>query len=223
MAFDDAACATAASYCCCDTSSLASSPFRRSALRSSRTAVGLFADQPRLRRGETRFGGVEVVLGLVGRRPRDCSTPLCAERTPLLDVVAVIGTFAFAAAASASAVGQLRPGAVERNLVVARIDLDQHGALLHLLVVGDGHAQHRAADPGGHRRHVRVHLRVVGRLLAAGRSTTTRQRRAATRTTMAITIRTREVIAIGAPEILAMACSSEPGALSTRALAMLKS
>jgi hypothetical protein len=38
-AFEESACATAASYCCCDTSSLASSPFKRATSRSSRDAV----------------------------------------------------------------------------------------------------------------------------------------------------------------------------------------
>ena len=82
-------------------------------------------------------------------------------------------------------VGQLGARAIERDLVVARIDLHEHGARLHRLVVGDRHAQHRAADARGHRRHVRVHLRVVGRLAAARSATTTRPTPAPATTTTA--------------------------------------
>ena len=69
-------------------------------------------------------------------------------------------------------VGELGARRVERDLVVARIDLDEHGARLDLLVVVDRHAQHRAADARRNRRHMRIHLRIVGRLAPARRSTT---------------------------------------------------
>ena len=55
-----------------------------------------------------------------------------------------------------------RPG--ERHLQVARIDLDEHVALLHFLVVSHQDPLDRAADLRGDRRDVPVDLRVVGRL-----------------------------------------------------------
>jgi hypothetical protein len=47
--------------------------------------------------------------------------------TPLLVDVAVIGTLALAAGQLRFGVGQLRPRTLERDLVFAPIDLDQHG------------------------------------------------------------------------------------------------
>jgi hypothetical protein len=138
VALADSACASAASYCCCETSSLASRPFRRSALRSSRVA---FASSP-TRRACAAASGQSIASRLCcasSDAACDSSTPLSAETTPLFDVAVVIGTAAFAAAASASAVASSARARSSANLVITRVQLHQHIPGLHLLVVDDRH------------------------------------------------------------------------------------
>jgi len=65
-------------------------------------------------------------------------------------------------------VGELRGGLLHGDLEVTWVDLDECGAGLDLLVVFDRHTLHRAADARGDLHHVRLDLRIVGRLLAAG-------------------------------------------------------
>jgi hypothetical protein len=67
--------------------------------------------------------------------------------------------WAFAAASSASA-------CFSRG-EIGRVDLDEQIALLHELVVGDVHLEHRAGDTGGHRDYIGVDLGVVGVFTAA--------------------------------------------------------
>ena len=59
-------------------------------------------------------------------------------------------------------IGQFRPRLVDRDLIIARVDLDEHGAGFDDLIVLDRHFHHRAADARRHRNHVRIHLRIVG-------------------------------------------------------------
>jgi hypothetical protein len=65
--------------------------------------------------------------------------------------------------------GQLRPRLVERHLVVARINDDEDRARLDLLVLLHGHVGHRSANARRYRSHVRVYLRIIGRLAPGGR------------------------------------------------------
>jgi hypothetical protein len=82
--------------------------------------------------------------------------------------VAVIGTFALAAAAAASASAS-SARALEGDLVIPWIDLDEHRALVRLRVLHHRHAPHRAADPRRDWRDVRIDLRIVGGFAAARR------------------------------------------------------
>ena len=65
-------------------------------------------------------------------------------------------------------IGKLGTRALERDLVVALVDLDEHGARLDLLIRFDGHTQHSPADTRRDRRDMRIHLRIVGRLAPRG-------------------------------------------------------
>jgi hypothetical protein len=60
---------------------------------------------------------------------------------------------------------QLRLGAVERHLVIARIDFDQHRAGTDGVVVVDQYLDNRARHPRGDLRDVPVDLRIVGRFV----------------------------------------------------------
>ena len=62
--------------------------------------------------------------------------------------------------------GEIGPSVVDRELVVARIELDHDRARFDELVVGDLDRLHRAADAGGHGDDVAVDLGVVGGLAA---------------------------------------------------------
>ncbi len=76
-------------------------------------------------------------------------------------------------------IGQLGARLVDRHLIVAGIELDQHGSGIDELVVFDCHPCDRAAYPRGDLRDVRVHLRIVGRDAAGGEEqpeTDTRER-----------------------------------------------
>ncbi len=87
----------------------------------------------------------------------------------LLDpVVEVIGTPLCAATRDGLGVGELGARPIDGDLVVARIQLDEDRAGLDRLVVDDRHAEDRSADARRHRRHVGVHLRIVGGFLARG-------------------------------------------------------
>jgi hypothetical protein len=146
---------TALSNCCCETSSLASSPFSRSA---SHARLG--RRQPRTRGVELAFGPEHAALRLgdaavrgrdvAGRfRRRDRHIALRRKRVGF-------------------GIGQLGARLLEGHLVVARIDLDEHVAGVDLLVVGDRHPKDGAADTRGNLRHVRIHLGIVGRLAPRG-------------------------------------------------------
>ena len=63
-------------------------------------------------------------------------------------------------------VGDVRLGLVQRHLIVARIDLDEHGTLIDLLIVDDQDPYDAPADTRGNGCHVCVHLGVVGRFTA---------------------------------------------------------
>ncbi len=64
-------------------------------------------------------------------------------------------------------VRQLGARFLHRDLVVARIDLDQHRSRFDRLVVREGDVQNRARDLRGDLGHARINLRIVGRLAAA--------------------------------------------------------
>jgi hypothetical protein len=58
--------------------------------------------------------------------------------------------------------------ALDRDVVIAGVDFDQHGTGVDLLVVANRDAHDGAADAGRDLHDVRVDLRVVGRLATAG-------------------------------------------------------
>ena len=66
-------------------------------------------------------------------------------------------------------VGQFGLRLVHRHLVVARVEFEQHRARFDLLVVARRDLEHRAADARRNLRHVRIDLRIVGRLVALAR------------------------------------------------------
>ena len=160
------AAATAASNCCCAISSFASSPLEpldvargpwRRWLPASRCRACAVASRA-LRRLDRLFGLADAAVApadaALGRRH-------VAGRGRRRDRHAARGRHARPLRRRPAR----RAARVERDLVIARIDLDQHGAGLDLLVVDDRDAQHRAAHARRHRRHVRIDLRIVGRLL----------------------------------------------------------
>ena len=154
-----------ASNCCCETSSFASRPRRRSTSRAVRVAFAS-ASRSRACAAVSRARATSISRADASAAPRACSTDPCAALTLLVAVVDVIGTLLCAAIAARFGIGQLGPRLVHGDLIVARIELHEHGAGFDQLVVRDRHLQHRAADARRHRRHVRIHLRIVGRLAA---------------------------------------------------------
>src|SRR5262249_34613812 len=64
--------------------------------------------------------------------------------------------------------GELRARAIDRHLIVARVDLDEQRAGLDELVVVHGDAFDGAAHARRDLRHVPIDLRIVGRLAPAG-------------------------------------------------------
>ncbi len=129
-------------------------------VRFDLTHPGSRRDQPRPRLLELLLCLVDGGLGLFdrplsrrqgarGRRRRDGHGALCGLRRGLR-------------------IGKLRASLGDRDLVVARIELDEHGACFDVLVVGHGQLEHDAADARRDRRDVRVDLGIVGRL-AGGR------------------------------------------------------
>ena len=89
--------------------------------------------------------------------------------TSLLEaVVDVIGTPTRAADRSRLRIGELRTRALERDLVVTLVDLDENSARLDLLIRFDRDTEHRPADTRRDRRDMRIHLRIVGRLAPRG-------------------------------------------------------
>ena len=88
--------------------------------------------------------------------------------TLLAAVVDVIGTLLCAATAVASASASSARALSTRDLVVARIELDEHRAGFDQLVVVDGDLRDGAADARRDLRHMRIDLRIVGRLAAGG-------------------------------------------------------
>ena len=134
---------------------------RRSASRWPRPrAARACAVVSRALRGfDLLLGGLDAAVRLLDRalrRARRCSSA----------AVDVIGTLLCAAMADGFGVGQLGARLVDGDLIVARIDLDEHGAGFDLLVVVDRHAaapcRRRAprsasrAHPPAHRRSIRV-------------------------------------------------------------------
>jgi hypothetical protein len=59
-------------------------------------------------------------------------------------------------------IGQFRTGFINRHLVVARIELDEHGAGFDELVLLHSDLHHRPADASRDLRDVPVNLRIVG-------------------------------------------------------------
>ena len=58
-------------------------------------------------------------------------------------------------------------GLFDRNLVVFRIDLDEHRAFLHVLVVVHIHFGHVPGNAAAHGIEMRIHLGIVGGFIAA--------------------------------------------------------
>jgi hypothetical protein len=94
------------------------------------------------------------------------ATPPDAVLTPDLVSTCAIGTPVRAAAACASASAS-SARAIDGDLVVARIDLNEEGTAVHPIVVVDGHLDHGAADARRDLRNVPIDLRIVGRLVPA--------------------------------------------------------
>ena len=166
-AFCASAAATVASNCCCDTSSLASSPRSRS---TSRAALAAFASASRTRAcavvSRARAASISrSARGDAALRLRDAAArggDVAGRRGRRDRHVALRGE------RRGFGVGELGARLVDRHLVVARIELDEHRAGFDELVVVDGDARDGAADARRDLRDVRVHLRIVGRLAAGG-------------------------------------------------------
>ena len=130
-------------------------------------SVGLrFADAG-LRRHHSRSCGLDLFLGGGGRglRLRDAAAGggHAARRGRRGDrhVAACSDRVGFG-------IGELRLGFFHGDLVVARVELDQHRAGLDPLVVVHGDLRDRAADARRNLGDPRVDLRIVGRLAAGG-------------------------------------------------------
>ena len=159
------AAATAASNCCCEISSFASRPLAAARRRAPPSSRWLRFALPRLRRHQPRPRRFDAVLGLGDRRLAPAPRRPARVDTLLVAVVEVIGTSLLRGEPPRFGVGQLGARRVDRDLVVARIDLDQHGARLDQLVVDDGDlaapCRRRAprsasrAHPPAHRRSIR--------------------------------------------------------------------
>jgi hypothetical protein len=61
---------------------------------------------------------------------------------------------------------ELGAGAIQRHLVVAPIELGEHVASFHRLILEHVHLDHGSADARRHLRDVPVDLRIVGRFAA---------------------------------------------------------
>ena len=135
------AAATAASNCCCDTSSFASRPRSRS---TSRAAFVAFASASRSRAWAVAEPGARDV-DFALRRRRHRPAPARPRPAPcvtlLVAVVDVIGTLLARDQRRGFGVGELGARLVDRDLVVARIDLDEHRAGFDQLVVLDRRAR----------------------------------------------------------------------------------
>ena len=164
------AAAAAASNCCCDTSSLASSPRSRSTSRADFARVRLGFALARLRgrpaaRAPRRSPfAAPSTHALRLRRRAPCAVVDVARRRGRGDRHAASARRRRWPRRRRARRGRL----IDRHLIVARIELHEHRAGFDALVVFDRHAQHRAADARRDLRHVRIHLRIVGRLASGG-------------------------------------------------------
>ena len=122
---------------------------------------------PRLRRHQTRASNLDALLGLEIRGLRPLDTTACrhlvarGRRRCDRNADARSGGGRFS-------VCKLRARPIERDLVVARVDLDEHGTHLDFLIRLDGHTQHSPANTRRDRRDMRIHLRIVGGLAPRG-------------------------------------------------------
>ena len=130
----------------------------------------------RLGRRQPRARGVELALG-----PEHAALRLCDAAVRGRDVAGRCRRrdrhIALGGNRVRFGIGQLGARLLEGHLIVARIDLDEHVAGVDLLVVGDRHPKDRAADTRGDLRHMRIHLRIVGRLAPRGDPVPDRRRR----------------------------------------------
>ena len=154
-----------ASNICCETSSLASRPRSRSTSRADLVALAS-ASRSRACALTSRARAASISFSAA-------ATPLCAWVDAAARGRHVAGggrrgdrDVALRRHGGGFGVGQLGARLVDRDLVVARIELDQHRAGLDQLVVVDRDLGHRAADARGNLRHVRINLRIVGRFAA---------------------------------------------------------
>ena len=161
------AAATAASNCCCEISSFATSGLSRSTslrvLRCRRLALA----QPRLGGDELRLRGFHLAVGDADARLR-----LFDAAGGLTDVGAR-GHLGNRHARACGGRGRLRVGelgarAIDRHLIVARIDLARATVPASTCWLSLTDLHDRAADARRQLRDVPVHLRVVGALLAGG-------------------------------------------------------
>ena len=155
----------AASSCCCGISSFCA---RRP--QTLDVACGFHRGRfllalTRLRGDQVRVGHRDFVLGDghrrvcrldAARRGRDAGAGLDARDRHA----------ALRRAGRRRRVRQFRARAIDRHLVVARIDLHQHGAAADRQVVVHMNGNHGAAHARGDLRNLSVHLRIVGGLPA---------------------------------------------------------
>ena len=96
----------------------------------------------------------------------------------------VIGTVILSDCAVASALARLALRLRHRDFIIFRIDLDQHSAFLHVLVVIHVDLDHIAGNARADGVEVNIHLGVVGRFITAEIAPQEDGRRQATSTTI---------------------------------------
>ena len=79
----------------------------------------------------------------------------------------VIGTLIFIDWACRFRARELGFRFFDRNFIVLRIDLDQHGAFLHVLVVVHIHLGYVPGNTAAHGVELRIHLGIVGGFIGA--------------------------------------------------------